>query len=172
MSYGQLEPRVAALISSGRIPARIDSQQRTLFRVSEDSRSAMVQRVLSLTQVHTAAVKRDILRLSLLKHGFAVEAADSDGSQPSGRSRGPGRRVGSGSAAEQEEDGAPASEWTNTITNVFSFMGGGSSASSSSQHRGAMEDSGYEQEATGRAAMDYEEDDDDREDAEDNEDFA
>eukprot|EP01034_Spumella_vulgaris_P025381 gene25381-31838_t len=78
MDMDHLEKTVSQLITSDKLPARIDSQEKTLRRISVDNRSVLVEKVLNLAQVHSAATKRDLLRLSLLQNNFVVEAEGGD----------------------------------------------------------------------------------------------
>ncbi len=131
MSYAQLEASLASLIASGRIPARIDSQGQTLHRTSEDSRRRMVDRVVALTKAHTSAVKRDMLRLSLLQQGLAVESAAEGG----GGRRSQQREVEEGGHAAVP--GSAGGEW---LGGVFNFFGGGGAQPTADQGEFLMED--------------------------------
>jgi COP9 signalosome complex subunit 1 len=69
-----LEEALVALISAGKLSARIDSQQKVLLRRENNTRQSALDRVVRLSQVHARTTKRDILRLSLLQQGFCVES--------------------------------------------------------------------------------------------------
>lgn len=88
MDRAVLEQALVRLISSGKLAARIDAQAGTLHRRSQDVRRTTLEKVASLSKVHAAAIKRDILRLSLLQQGFAVgDAAAEDHAAGSGGGR-------------------------------------------------------------------------------------
>ena len=76
MDPAALEQSLVRLISSGKLSARIDAQAGTLHRRTKDVRRTTLEKVTSLSKVHAAAIKRDILRLSLLQQGFVVGDAD------------------------------------------------------------------------------------------------
>ncbi|KAJ1431017.1 26S proteasome subunit RPN7-domain-containing protein [Ochromonadaceae sp. CCMP2298] len=74
MAPAVLEEALVALISAGKLSARIDAQQGVLLRRENNPRQSALDRVLRLSQVHARTTKRDILRLSLLQQGFCVDA--------------------------------------------------------------------------------------------------
>ena len=78
----ELEKCLVALISSGKLPARIDASSRTMFRTSRDSRRAATERVLRLAEAHTRSLRRDMLCLSLMQQGFAVDLPGDEGTGP------------------------------------------------------------------------------------------
>ena len=72
----ELEKALVKLISDQKLSARIDSASRTMYRYSADARGTMVKNALELSRVHVNEVKRNILRLSVLKHNFYVSEPD------------------------------------------------------------------------------------------------
>jgi COP9 signalosome complex subunit 1 len=80
MNAVDLEVLVAALISSGKISARIDSESRTLHRRQHDVRSLTLEKVEKLSAKHLTEVKRGILRLSVMQHGLQVTSRESNSS--------------------------------------------------------------------------------------------
>lgn len=77
MNIVQLEKSVAALIACDKIPARIDSQSKTLHRRQHDVRSVTIEKVERLSAKHLREVKRGILRLSVMQERFQVPSKDS-----------------------------------------------------------------------------------------------
>ena len=79
MTYESLEDRLVELISSDKLNARIDASSRTLYRRSTDMKTQSLEKLLSLSTVHTHAIKRDILKLSMLQQGFVVGNEQEEG---------------------------------------------------------------------------------------------
>ena len=77
MNIMQLEKSVAALIAFEKISARIDSRSKTLHRRQYDVRSVTIDKVERLSTKHLREIKRGILRLSVMQHGFQVPSKDS-----------------------------------------------------------------------------------------------
>lgn len=96
MDLPTLERLTAQLISRGQLAARIDSQNKTLHRRTTDDRRATLAKVQRLATMHTAEVRRGILRLSLVKNGFVVSAKESKAMFSSGGRGGGGGGVGGG----------------------------------------------------------------------------
>ena len=88
MSIVEVEKKVALLISTGKLSARIDSQSKTLFRRQQDVRSLTIEKVERLSSRHLTDVKRGILRLSVIQHGLYVPTRDSSSSPRGGNSSG------------------------------------------------------------------------------------
>lgn len=80
MNPVDLEVSVAALISTGKISARIDSESRTLHRRQHDVRSLTLEKVEKLSARHLTEVKRGVLRLSVMQHGLQVTSRESNSS--------------------------------------------------------------------------------------------
>jgi len=74
-----LEAALVRLISSGRLSARIDAQSNTMHRSTREVRHATLEKVRALSQVHAHAVKRDIMRLSLMQQGFTIGDGEDGG---------------------------------------------------------------------------------------------
>jgi len=72
-----LEKSLAALIAKGRLPARIDSQAKTMYRRQTDDRHEAMAKVKHLSKLHTSELRRGILRLSLLQNSFAVSTKEA-----------------------------------------------------------------------------------------------
>lgn len=78
MNVIEIESIISKLISKKIIPARIDSQTKTLQRLLQDDRQKTMEKILNLTEKHTREVKRGILRLSLMQHGMIVSRKNSN----------------------------------------------------------------------------------------------
>jgi COP9 signalosome complex subunit 1 len=76
-----LEDVLIKLISNGQLSARIDMSTNTLQCRTIDARHVALDKALKLAQVHSRAVKRDILRLSLLQQNFVVGGGEGDESE-------------------------------------------------------------------------------------------
>jgi hypothetical protein len=74
-----LEDALVELISSGKLAARIDARANTLVRRERNVREETLKKVLSASTVHGHAIRRDILRLSMLQQGFVVGGAVEEG---------------------------------------------------------------------------------------------
>eukprot|EP00428_Durinskia_dybowskii_P079647 CAMPEP_0170442566 /NCGR_PEP_ID=MMETSP0117_2-20130122/47492_1 /TAXON_ID=400756 /ORGANISM="Durinskia baltica, Strain CSIRO CS-38" /LENGTH=429 /DNA_ID=CAMNT_0010703175 /DNA_START=268 /DNA_END=1557 /DNA_ORIENTATION=+ len=72
MTPTALEDSLVELISSGKLAARIDLRTNTLHRRERNLRSDTVAKVLAVSNVHSNAICRDILHLSMAKQGFAL----------------------------------------------------------------------------------------------------
>jgi len=91
-----LEKSLAQLISKGRLPARIDSQAKTMHRRQTDDRHETMAKVKRLAKLHTSEIRRGILRLSLLQNGFSISSKEG---KSAFRSGGAGAGVGVDGAA-------------------------------------------------------------------------
>ncbi|EOD32552.1 hypothetical protein EMIHUDRAFT_429574 [Emiliania huxleyi CCMP1516] len=81
-----LEKEIAALIMSGCIPARIDSQAKVLHARHADQRNATFVKALATGEAYMRDTKALLLRLNLLRADFAVKGS-GDSSGPSKSSR-------------------------------------------------------------------------------------
>jgi len=81
-----LEKEIAALIMSGCIPARIDSQAKVLHARHADQRNATFVKALATGEAYMKDTKALLLRLNLLRADFAVKGS-GDSSGPSKSSR-------------------------------------------------------------------------------------
>ena len=79
MDLPVLEAALAALIAKGLLPARIDSQSKTLHRRRVDERHLTIDKLKRLSQKHESEVRRTVLRLSLMQHGFSVQSSKEAG---------------------------------------------------------------------------------------------
>ena len=70
---GGLEKEVAELIMSNRLPARVDSQKKTLHRRQVDPREEGYKKVFGLGKDFLREVRTMLLRTSLVEHGVCVE---------------------------------------------------------------------------------------------------
>ena len=98
-----LEIALAQLISKGHLPARIDSQAKTMHRRGIDERHETVNKVKHLAKMHTSEIRRGILRLSLLQNGFVVSSKTSGGAVR-GAQFGGGVRGGEGGGGGMDVD--------------------------------------------------------------------
>eukprot|EP01036_Dinobryon_divergens_P027801 gene27801-36629_t len=73
-----LETLVEKLVADGKIRATIDSQTKTIQQRSVDMQSVSTRKVLQLSEMYANRLKRDILHLSLLQHGFIVDLNDDE----------------------------------------------------------------------------------------------
>ena len=108
MTVEKLERDVAALITRGQLPGRIDSHSKTLHRTQQEVRAATVGRVLKVSQRHLGEIKRGILRLSVMQHNLHVasrgEHQGGGGGGKKGAHGGGGARAGGGAAASSSGD--------------------------------------------------------------------
>lgn len=72
-----LEKSLAQLITKGSLTARIDSQAKTLIRREAADRLVTIAKIKRLAKIHTAEIRRSILRLSLFKQGFIISANEA-----------------------------------------------------------------------------------------------
>lgn len=94
-----LENSLAQLISKGKLPARIDSQAKTMHRRQEDDRTVTLAKVKKLAKMHTAEIQRGVLRLSLLQNNnFMVSARECKSAMAGGGGGGGGLSAAGGSA--------------------------------------------------------------------------
>ena len=111
------------IISNDQLSARIDPQTNTLHRRSQDVRQATLQRVACLSKVHTSALKRDILRLSLIQQNFIVgETEGGDQSQQSQQVQMQMQGGYSGYAAGSGAEGLPLLEWVWALGHPFMVL--------------------------------------------------
>jgi hypothetical protein len=109
MDIGRLEKSVASLILKEKIDARIDSQTKIMYRHSRSEETSTTDKVLQLAKLHCNELKRDVLRLSLLQHGFMVDAKDATsqgGVRGKRGKKGTFNMIGSSSTREDKEDTA------------------------------------------------------------------
>ena len=85
MTVEKLERDVAALITRGQLPGRIDSHSKTLHRTQQEVRAATVGRVLKVSQRHLGEIKRGILRLSVMQHNLHVASREYQGGGAHGK---------------------------------------------------------------------------------------
>jgi len=78
MPIETIEMSVESLISKGQIPARIDSQTKTMHRNECDERTNTLERILSLANKHAREMRRNMLRLSLMEHDLQVTSKESN----------------------------------------------------------------------------------------------
>jgi COP9 signalosome complex subunit 1 len=78
MSVAEMEQTVAGLIAKGQLPARIDSQAKTLHRRQTDDRTLSLEKVLRLARVHARETHSALLRLSLLESEYVVGTSRED----------------------------------------------------------------------------------------------
>ena len=150
MDRATLDAAVVRLVSSGRLSARIDARNNTMHRRTSDLRHATLEKVCALSQVHAHAIKRDILRLSLMQQGFVIGDVDEGsgagaGSSYRGSSSGAGHSHSSGpsggaqgsyaeySATQTDLDAAAASAFYNAEAE---FMHGAASVADPSMAYG------------------------------------
>ena len=100
-----LEIALAQLISKGHLPARIDSQAKTMHRRHADDRHETVNKVKHLAKMHTSEIRRGILRLSLLQNGFVVSSKESKRGAQFGGGVGGGEGGGGGGMDVDPETG-------------------------------------------------------------------
>lgn len=93
-----LENSLAQLISKGKLPARIDSQAKTMHRRQEDDRTITLAKVKKLAKMHTAEIQRGVLRLSLLQNNNFMVTAREGKSSMAGGGGGGGLSMAGGSA--------------------------------------------------------------------------
>lgn len=79
MSVDALEAKLARLIASKKLSARIDSESRTLHANVLNERELAIKKVHEVAKSHAASVKQSILRLSLVKNNFVVRSTSSRG---------------------------------------------------------------------------------------------
>lgn len=125
MNPAVLEQSLVRLISSGKLSARIDAQSGTLHRRSKEVRQTTLEKVTSLSKVHAAAIKRDILRLSLLQQGFVVGDAE-EGATGNGGGRATPPMQAQSSYGNGPEDFTSSSAFANAVPmHGAEFEGGG-----------------------------------------------
>ena len=90
----ELEGEVAELIMTNRLPARVDSQNKTLHRRQVNQRDEGYKKVFALGQDFLREVRAMLLRTSLLEQGVYVEGGG--GGSGSGTGSGRGERGGGG----------------------------------------------------------------------------
>ena len=73
-----LETSVEKLVADGKLHATIDSQKKTIQHRSVDRQSVSSRKVLQLSEIYAGRLKRDILHLSLLQHGFIVDLNEDE----------------------------------------------------------------------------------------------
>jgi hypothetical protein len=78
IDYDETKKLVAGLISEGRLPARIDSETRTVQRKQVDDRSSAVKTVLKLAERQNVDAKRMLMRLSILRNNFSVTTKEAE----------------------------------------------------------------------------------------------
>ncbi len=83
----QLEAEVAELIMANRLPARVDSQQKTLHRRQVNPREEGYKKVFAMGQDFVREVRGMLLRTSLLEQGVNVEAPSRGGGGGGGGGR-------------------------------------------------------------------------------------
>ena len=67
-----VEGILCGLIGKGTLSARIDGISGTLFKLKESPKQVSIDKIIDLGKNHSHDVRRGILRLSLLEHGFSV----------------------------------------------------------------------------------------------------
>lgn len=87
----RLEKEIAGLIVTNRMPARIDSQRKTLHRRQVDPREAGYKKVFSMGQEFLREMRAMLFRMSLLEHSVFVEAETRGGAGGGGDARSGGR---------------------------------------------------------------------------------
>lgn len=108
MAPAALEDALVELISAGKLSARIDASSNTLQRRERNVRAETLQKVLALSKVQGFALRRDILRLSMMQQGFVLGDAEDGGSGGAGAGRTNLSRQPSGGSVE-----APDPEFSN-----------------------------------------------------------
>jgi len=78
MDMIRLESLLAKLIAEDRLLAKINSQTKTLVKQVPDAHNITTQKLLRLSQSYASQLKRDILQLSLLEHGFVVDSKEDE----------------------------------------------------------------------------------------------
>jgi COP9 signalosome complex subunit 1 len=73
-----LESRLAGLIATKKLAARIDSESRTLHANVTNERDVAINKVHEVATMHASNVKQSILRLSLVKNNFIVKRGGGD----------------------------------------------------------------------------------------------
>lgn len=150
-----LEAALVRLISSGRLAARIDAQSNTMHRSTREVRHATLEKVRALSQVHAHAVKRDILRLSLMQQGFTVGDGEEGGQAGSGgytRSSSGGGGGGVSSVVDLSS-GHSSSMYPSQLDEEYLMASSGGAPSS---YLSGPEVMNYEGESDNEAEMDYE----------------
>ena len=108
MDIVTLEKSIASLISNNKISARIDSQSKTLHRREYDVRFDTMEKIERLSSKHLREVKRGILRLSVMQHGFQVPSRESAASSRGGGGQSSGQQpslvLSSSSGGGREKD--------------------------------------------------------------------
>jgi len=76
---GEMEKEVAQLIRSNRLPARVDSQKKTLHRRQVDPREEGYKKVFGMGKDFLREVRAMLLRTSLVEHGVCVDGGGVGG---------------------------------------------------------------------------------------------
>ena len=74
----QLESLVEKLAVDGKLCVTINSQMKTIQNRTVNKQSMSTMKVLQLSEVYVSRLKRDILHLSLLQHGFLVDLTEDE----------------------------------------------------------------------------------------------
>ena len=137
------------------VAERIDAQSNTMHRSTREVRHATLEKVRALSQVHAHAVKRDILRLSLVQQGFTVGDGEEGGQAGSGgytRSSSGGGGGGVSSVVDLSS-GHSSSMYPSQLDEEYLMASSGGAPSS---YLSGPEVMNYEGESDNEAEMDYE----------------
>eukprot|EP01041_Mallomonas_annulata_P007392 gene7392-15090_t len=85
MESSILIEKLSKLISNDLLSARIDSQTQTLHRRLHNDRHVTVEKVLHMSNQSVRDVRRALLRLSLMQHGFSISHKEATGQQGQGQ---------------------------------------------------------------------------------------
>ena len=77
LSLEDVEDIIAKLISRQLLPARIDSETKTVHRNELDDRRVAISKILEVAAKHGQDIRNSLLNLSVLHHGLMVVSKDS-----------------------------------------------------------------------------------------------
>jgi hypothetical protein len=77
LTLENVEEIVAKLISRQLLPARIDSETKTVHRNEQDDRRVAIEKILEVAAKHGQDIRNSLLNLSVLQHGLAVVSKES-----------------------------------------------------------------------------------------------
>ncbi len=77
LTLENVEDIIAKLISRQLLPARIDSETKTVHRNEQDDRRVAISKILEVAAKHGQDVRNSLLNLSVLQHGLMVVSKDS-----------------------------------------------------------------------------------------------